>query len=80
MGDVPLSWQGIAAWARLTETHLSPGDLEDLREMSAEYVAGCHEYRGKKVPAPYVDQDAPKPSVEATRAAFRMGKPKGYQA
>lgn len=74
MGDVPLSWQGIAAWARLTETQLSPGDFEALREMSAEYVSACEDYRHNSKPAPYGDldsEDAPKPSVAMTRAAFR---------
>lgn len=53
MGDAPLSWQAIKAWLELTEAWLSPGDLEALRELSAEFVAACGEYREKLVPAPY---------------------------
>jgi len=53
MGEVPLSWREIEAWARLTMAPFSPGDLEALREMSAEFVAASHEYREKSAPAPY---------------------------
>lgn len=77
MGELPLSWQAIEAWTRLTMPPLSPGDLETLREMSAEFVAASNECREKSVPAPFGEpEEAPKASVLMIRSAFRaMQKP-----
>lgn len=70
MGDGPLSWQEIDAWARRTEAHLSPGALEDLQRLSEEFFAACGEYREKVVPSPYGDlrQDPDKVSDMLKRA------------
>lgn len=53
MGSVPLTWQELRAWCELTEARLSPGDLEDVRELSAVFVSAAAEYSGKTEPAPY---------------------------
>ncbi|WP_283177861.1 hypothetical protein [Gemmobacter sp. 24YEA27] len=53
VGPVSLSWQTISAWADLAGYQLSPGDLEDLRAMSAEFAAGVTDYREVVVPPPY---------------------------
>lgn len=53
MGSVPLTWHEIRAWAEITETRLSPGDMEALRELSEVFVAAAAEFTGKVAPAPY---------------------------
>lgn len=70
MGEGPLSWQEIDAWANRTEAHLSPGDLEDLKRLSDEFFTACGEYREKAVPSPYggIRQDPAKVSDMLKRA------------
>lgn len=53
MGSVPLSWQELLAWAGATETQMTPGDLENVRELSAVFVNAAAEYRGETAPAPF---------------------------
>lgn len=53
MADAPLSWVAIRAWSELTETPLSPGDYEALRDLSGEWVQACEEYRHHLVPPPW---------------------------
>ncbi|MDK3016552.1 hypothetical protein [Pseudodonghicola flavimaris] len=74
MGEVPLSWREIRAWAEMTEVCLSPGDLEDLQRLSEEFVAACGEFREKAVPAPFggIRQDPAKVSDMLKRALDAM--------
>jgi hypothetical protein len=67
MGPLPLSYEEIAAWARLTRTPLSWWEVTTLRQLSCDYVDMLSRATDdRSLPAPY-----PERSAQAQSAAQR---------
>ena len=56
MGQAPVSYSEIKAWAELTDTRLSPWDAEMIRRLSRVYVQESIRAKDPGAPAPYRDK------------------------
>ena len=54
MGVIPLSWQEIESWLRVTELQLSVWEKLTIREMSEAYVGEFNKASAKDAAAPYL--------------------------
>jgi len=52
-GPVPLTWQEIDAWARMTQTELTPNEALILSELSGAYCSQYHKSSDINEIAPY---------------------------
>lgn len=53
MGVVPLSWQTIDAWARLTGVQLAPWEARLIRKLSSDYVSMTRKAESENCPPPW---------------------------
>lgn len=53
MGMVPISWQTLSAWQKLTGVQLAPWEARMLRTLSSEYLAESRRAESENCPAPW---------------------------
>lgn len=69
MGAIPLTWQEIESWLRVTELQLTVWEKLTIREMSEAYAAELASATDKHRPQPYT---APVEAVDRTAVASKV--------
>lgn len=57
MGPVPIGWQDMAAWERLTGNELDPWEARTIRRLSQAYVAQAYEAENLNCPEPRLAEE-----------------------
>lgn len=73
MGEGPLSWQEIDAFARRRAPDMQPWEAEQIRAMSEAYLEGYHRGKAACVRAPVYERDEDDPGLAYERRMVSEG-------